>query len=499
LGYLAGPWFLFVTGWLRWPYAAAGVFCLIVLLWLVTTFLPKEIPPLRSGERLRQGLFGIAALALMLLAGAGEFVAQVPDWHRNHILLRDLTSMPWPVVYPDQTTLVYYFAAYLPAGLVGKLALAFGAPIETAFFCSRMAFWLWLSGGLFLAMEGFSLFCQSRWAGLTLFPWFGGFTVLAGLESPLTGYPCGLSYPSVLVNLTWAAPHALAAWLATALFLSFLSSPSSLRLWSLGLALGAIGLWSALHSALVTLGLVPLAFLVLGYRGLSGKLGRPPHGVALAPEISLLALSVLLVIFYLSKNPHGWGTTYADGSSSLSWTFRRPDFTWGLYVRFLLCEVLPWAGMILWAGRMTGRQLYPVLLMGLMLELFLIPLIHLGYHNDFCQRVSMAPCFVLWILAVQSWGQVRNATPLGHRVYTWVFLLLLALSGGKAVVQAGQTVMRTRAFGAPDVRFDQTPSLPDYDGHPMHEGYWSAWFFQHLARDNRITPTQPGKNETSRE
>lgn len=265
VAYLAVPVLIFLLGWVR---PAIGIPAALVvasvagaLVWPKKNSAPR--PALSQNHLL---LILTLAFAWPLLAGVGGVLPQSSDYLKHNLLLHDLTSTAWPVIYPHvggNTYLCYALGYYLVPALGGKLLGAAALPALTFLwtFAGLALFFYWLatltaSPGKMLAT--FLLFAPIGifW---TLFKAHGlpGLVRAEGLEPKLLYDGLLFGYNDSYTRFFYQPQHALAGWLGTAVLFE--------RLWTQKNPRGAVFAWAlcVLWSPLTSLGLllVPLAAL----------------------------------------------------------------------------------------------------------------------------------------------------------------------------------------------------------------------------------------------
>ena len=139
LSYLTAPLAVFFAGYLRAPFAVAGLAVLAFAWWYAVCKTPqvKQVGQEEQGITLSVPKL-VLLFALMLLwgylGGQTGFFYQNSDWGYRNAIYRDLITNSWPVYYPQKdTALVYYIGHWLvPAALTkqvgcGKSGAAGGA------------------------------------------------------------------------------------------------------------------------------------------------------------------------------------------------------------------------------------------------------------------------------------------------------------------------------------------------------------------------------------
>lgn len=133
LSYLTAPLAVFFAGYLRAPFAVAGLAVLAFAWWYAVCKTPqvKQVGQEEQGITLSVPKL-VLLFALMLLwgylGGQTGFFYQNSDWGYRNAIYRDLITNSWPVYYPQKdTALVYYIGHWLvPAALTKPVYALFG-------------------------------------------------------------------------------------------------------------------------------------------------------------------------------------------------------------------------------------------------------------------------------------------------------------------------------------------------------------------------------------
>ena len=317
--FISLPCFIFFGVWLR-PGWAVVVLPLLGSL-LVAYALrkpapgPGDGPPdlLPTSDRIsRRSLLVIVLLAIVWVSfsGAGGIGFQnLPDWDNKNHLISDLIQYDWPVAYDNGLTLNYYFALYLPAALVGKVA---GWAVAQWFLYGCV-----LAGAFLSLLWVYSFAGELGVKGAILFLAFGGLDVigylvtrqqLPRLGQPIEWWATTVQFSSNTTVLFWVPQHGLAGWILTALI--FDEAARMRRVAFTGLFVGLCFLWSPF----VALGLIPVAiaaYVVAEHRAL----------VSPANFVYLPLVAGLAAAFYaphqsgagLNAGPAIWSEHYSFG------------------------------------------------------------------------------------------------------------------------------------------------------------------------------------------
>lgn len=506
LFFLGLPYALFFAGWLQPLWAVAAILLLLIACGSALQAWPQADRAAASRLPLSPVhwvlLLGLA-VGLAYLSGAGGYGFQTHDWIKHEALLADLIARPWPVAYTYYTqpvALVYYFAQYLPAAAVGKLA---GPAAAHAFLLG------WTSLGLLLVLGWFCLLVRRATAAvLAVLLFFGGLDWLGLLLRHAWGWlvieaedwreiedwsDLVLQFDAPANSLFWAPQHALAGWLAGAM-LAYLLLHARPRLYLVPVAL------TPLWSPLITLGLLPL----LVVRGLTDHLPWRQRLAALFSLPNLTSLGLLALMgFYLSAKlgqispllvgslPHGW----LPVSVEMGWAQRLGEI--GL---FLLLEVGLWALLLVW-GRSHAHSREDVRGLGgsVLLGLFGVSLYGVGLNNDLGMRASIPLIFLLAAMVART---LTDPTVSRHRRGALLGLLILA-----AATPATAYVRQIAPLISPAAPWQSADHAPNSGIQTLYEqdavrfsqyvGSTAAPFFQTLARPLALPPVVAGPEYVS--
>ncbi len=458
LSYLALPYLALACGWLWWPYAT--VVGLVVLAGLASTYWMLDRQPLELPPSNRNGVnpVFIAAITagLLYLSGVGGLGYQQPgDWIKHNAVLHDLTVNDWPVQYvdvpgvPQGRYLTYYIAYYLPAAVVGRIVGLVGAHLALA---------AWTYCGLLLTAAWIGRLLGSRswllWAG-----WFAlsgmdalGVAVRGGGDWTFLEWWAALGqYSSNASLLVWVPQHALPGWIATAVIVDHAERRRDLA--SAGFAAALTGLWSPF----VTIGLVPLAVVIL----LRGRLrtALSLQNLVASPVILLICVAYLASV-ERGQVPNQWNITWYDWH----WFLKMLPLFWLL--EFGVYAILLYPSIRSEDQRPPGASWNRAWFWMAVATLTVLPLYRIGILNDLVMRASIPSLFVFWILVL------RLISSAGIRSDQWRGSLLLACLFVGAIqpfyqfaVQASGTPRHPGfAGGSPQVTIARVPEkfLPQY-------------------------------------
>jgi hypothetical protein len=234
-----------------WPLALPGSCAL-----LVTAAMGIRIP--ESGPKLafRWPILALSACAVML-SGAIPPFAENLDWTKHYAIFNLLADNPWPPSTETPLgdgTLRYYLAWYVIPAAAGKALGHFSVPLLAFVWSSIILFFA------FTVMFGDLSPARSFFAAVTFLLFSGadviGQIITHGRELPplavhLEWWAGFGELSSSMSSLLWVPQHALAGWLAAALFLRY--PTQSVRF--AGPLVAVVALWSPFCAV----GLTPLA------------------------------------------------------------------------------------------------------------------------------------------------------------------------------------------------------------------------------------------------
>lgn len=449
--YLAVPYLIFFYGWLHWWLAVPmTVICLLPILWDWKRS-PATSTSIQGQEKITIALWQVAAvsgaaLLFVLISGIGGWGWQNPDWEKHNMLLRDLVDQPWPIMYQLDTVqlpLVYYFAYYLPAALIGK---AFGW--VAANHAILVESWLGFSLAL---LWGVLLIKRSWWKAALLIGFFAGMDVLGYLlTAPVASMFLGerlsiydfewwsiaWNYPSFNHVLFWTPNQGLAGWLAAALILwEMFHHERKYTLWYLGL--------TALWSPFITFGLLPLVLAdwVSEPHTLSAWIRN--YGL---PNLCGVLLGSLTGFMYLAKfyplPPEVSGKITAGFFFALIRDSSELIAAFVLLALFWLLECGLY-GILAWKLLdRDDRRSRIALTIGLV-YLAILPFFQYGYYNDLLQKASIPALFALAIILGRA--VLGSGTRRGMQL---ALTVLLAIGIVTALINIGIQLEGTLKNGA---------------------------------------------------
>ena len=152
VAYLILPVLIYYFTFTKWIFSLLAILALFLIVFASIKFKsvnPKNKLKLFSSKK-SVVIFFITLLIICLwlfLTGVGDFTYQQTDYLKHNTILKDLIANEWPFAYSTETQtqpFVYYFAYYIPAALIGKIA---------GFTSANITFYIWTFIGVTL---GFS-------------------------------------------------------------------------------------------------------------------------------------------------------------------------------------------------------------------------------------------------------------------------------------------------------------------------------------------------------
>ncbi len=493
--YLTLPWLIFAVGWLR-DYAAVITSASLILpnFLLARRFLPLGQPGsafawLRKHAWLTASVL-VLAILLVLLAGIGGIGYQTADWFKHNAILKELATQPWPAyveVNGESLPLVYYFAFYLPAAVVGKAtgswALLNIAQALWALLGLGLAigwFWVLVKRASIVAALAFVAFSGLDIVGVLLsVAWQPASQIASLFENAHIEWWAGeFQYSSNATLLFWAPQHAIGGWILAGSMMFLYSLPEFRKFFPFFLAL------SLFWSPLVALGLLIFAVADL-WRTWSGWRIS-------ALDVAIYAASVWLLFLMLAFFATQLGSDLAAGSFAL--TLLDPRTASGqslvllllIFVLFVLVEV----GLSAWlAWQGAGKDFGPAerkLFYASLACLALLPFFRVGLFNDLAMRTSIPALFVLALYFTRA---LQSATlPKTLRLLAVLALLIGAVT---PMVELKRQIERWvdgqgMVLEKQDLRsiegVEALLETEDSQARSFYLGAADTWFFENLAQ-----------------
>jgi hypothetical protein len=430
--YVTLPSILFIGGWLRIYWAAP---LLMVLAYLLTqAFITENSNTDADTTYDWPGTVGILAIAAYICyaTGVGGHVEQSFNYVYDNIKLYDLVANSWPVYYPDKEAFYcYYFGYYLP---IAAFINAFSG-VEHAEAISFI--WAWLGVALCCFWVRLLLQFRRSWmviiflltgtfgVALTFFnsldvkflravedfsypytfikTWWSGGRPTLNTSIP---FHCAIKYASTMTTMAWAPYHYISGMLFPALAYYQIVRRKTFN------SVPLIAVSTLIWSPFVLLGMLPIL--------LYGLLRFFRTIFNLQSVLAIILLSPFLIFL-----------TSHDTSESIVRGFIwecKPRW-WLNYILFVGIEVGIFGFVIFLYGRryLCGEE-RTVLIFNLV-ALAVIPLVYVGFYNDFSIKVGIAPMFYLVLFFVKVISRMLVDFRSGNRVRwgSWSYVIVLAL------------------------------------------------------------------------
>ena len=428
--YVTLPLFIFFLGFVK-PIFSIPVFLVlsVALYWAITddnVYENKNNKITISKKQLI--IFFFLFLLWTYFAGFNGFYYQSGDWSCRNPIFHDLVLMDWPVVYENNSALVYYIGFWLPAAAVTKIIGLFGVSSSALWIIAKQLFWLWGAIGVYLI---FLLLCiyqnamktKERIIVFLIFVFFSGLDILGMLTLGTGWYISGAihiewwsliyQYSSITTCLFWVFNQSVIPWLVVILFL-FEKSPKNFLL--LGMACFASG-------PLPFVGLV-ICMLLRGIEQLIEAIKKKQVKPFLKNTFSISNILVLLTVFpilasyFLSNTSVSTGTNTGNNPLFDSFIEYIKD---PIFVFFFFFEVAIYA-LLVWKEHKRDLMYY-----GIIASLVVIPYFYVGSASDFCMRASIPALFILMIYCAQM---ILNRIVTQNKKDLCAYILALALLVG---------------------------------------------------------------------
>lgn len=395
--YLSVPMYIFVFGWLKLPYGIITALALTVGVFFAWKDAPEmDIPDFNRHSIAK--IIGIIAIAFIwvYVSGIGGFAYQNYDFMWRNGLLEKLVAEDFPVIIKDENpyfenpaALIYYFAAWLPAALVGKM---WGIKAANIFL------YLWCAAGILIVFSLLSLRNKKQSVFLVLaFIFFSGLDAVGDfILHNSTGYlwfstahienwSYGFQMSSFCTQLFWVFNQAIPAWIITLLLLCQKNNRSVLFIYS----------FSFMACTLPAIGMIP----ILACIGIWRIIELYDKAKVLVENVKI----ILKDIFTFQNMCSGVILTLLSGMFLTSNTSTKNKFhmtdikrLFMSYLIFCLLEFLVYYFAIY--KYQKKNPLYWTSLAALLI----VPTISFGIHVDFVMRASIPSLVVLFLLTADT-------------------------------------------------------------------------------------------------
>ncbi len=439
------------------------------------------------------------AFVWCFLAGQGGFWYQSSDHAYRNAIFKDLIYHPWPVVFEKYDVLLNYYVGYwiVPA-LFGKIFLFMTRSREVAWLVARIALLLWsvLNITICFLLLSNVLKCKTTkrfFSAVLVFICFSGLDILgiyllnkkAGLH--LEWWCSGYQYSAFTVCLFWVYNQAVPAWIATLLLLS------ERRIENFAFC----GLCILISSPIPLFGLFPL-YLVTWLEEL---IKSKEKIVIIKKVVSIQNIIACLIIFpiclvYFSTNAainmkdisqKGFSSAVEKTESALATNhIRQASHTSCLSAeRIKSCIKLAVFFMVeagIYILLLLKKQKKSLLFWCLILELLIIPFIHIGTSHDFCMRASIPPLIVLMTMTFEDFYDSYKKKTYKFTVYCVIFAFAI-LTPGKEIYRGVYEICKDRRFEDNRIISIEETISPDYGWNNfISYDYSESFFYKYLSK-----------------
>jgi hypothetical protein len=389
--YLMIPAIIFLVGWVKlWISLPIIILMGIFIVLRINKDVDKPINIKEYFKTNKKEILITLAITLLLvfMSGIGGFVFQNTDHLYRNGVFKELVNNEWPVYsepggnFSREVIMVYYFALWLPAAVVGKL-LGFKAGL--------IALYLWCSIGVYITFKYLKVYYKKNYyMPILLFIGFSGLDIVSKFlygnniwelinSTTHLEWGAGYQFSSFTTQLFWVFNQAIPAWLLTLMILNEKDNKRLLVLISFGL----------IFSTLPTFGLM---FIVL-YKVFfdeKDKLSIKEIIDKIRDTISVENILIGIPLFII------FGTFVASNSTSGNITvgipvYRIPGVLLAMTLEFLLYYYFVFK-------HCKEKNL---ILLSLTL-LIICPFIKINGTGDFCMRASIPGLIVFFTLLLEA-------------------------------------------------------------------------------------------------
>lgn len=501
--YLALPVIIFMLTWIRPSIGIPAALLVIGALFLATR--KSEASAITFSHRT---IFITIAVAFVwcFFAGQGGFWYQSADHAWRNAVFRDLVYHPWPVVFEQQNVLLNYYVGYwLVPALLGKALFFITQSAGVAWMTAKIALLLWSTFSITLCFMLLAnvLRCDSPkryFAAVIVFIFFSGLDILgvyilnkkAGLH--LEWWCHGCQYSSFTTCLFWVFNQAVPAWIATLLLLNdrrieifafcglaiLISSPIPLiGLFPIYLAVGLEELIKSkeklimvkkifsLQNIIACLIIFPICFIYFSENAAVSKKGVIPQKPAVVVQVAPAQASTPA----LSNAPNQ--PAPKPDSKAVKMIKRGIKL-----VLFFVFEAGIYLLMLLRKKRKS------ILFWCIVIELMIIPFIHIGMANDFCMRASISPLVVLMTMVFDDFYDSYEKKSIKFTVYCIIFAFAF-LTSGKEFYRGAFEIYKHRKFEDNRIiSIENTISKNRRWNNFISYDYSESFLYKYLAKKN---------------
>ena len=410
VAYLVLPFLIFVGGWMKLYIAIPVILIVVFCGWRVCEEMPELWMPEWTRDNIIKALFIVGVFAIWVYySGIGKFVFQNADHATRNGIFNILVEYDWPIVngkilpenqnLMNKTGMIYYIGFWLPAALIGKVA-----GLRAGYYAQAV----WALMGIVLT---YFMICHyfrklKIWPVL-VFIFFSGLDIVgvyltsmdivnSGTIWHLEWWGTPYQYSSMTTQLFWVFNQAIPAWLCTMLI--YIQKNNRNMIYILACCM--------LNCTLPFIGLFAIVIFMCATRKSPEKeCTLQKRFIYLIKDTCTIQNVIgggcigILSFLYLLGNVSG---THIMNKNSRGYEF---DNSLAKLVLFLILD-LGVNVVVLYQYYKKEKIFYFVVL-----GLCIIPIIRIGYSNDFCMRVSIPGLFLimLWCIDVlgKSWNQKK--------------------------------------------------------------------------------------------
>lgn len=451
--YITLPIIIFFIGWLKLHWAI-----LFTIFYLFASFrVCKDEIDADLMILPKSALTGIIVIAVIwcLMAGQGGYFSQSEDFNYRNAIFRDMISLDWPIMYPqNNTAMVYYIGHWMVPALIGKIAM-FVAGKNIGWILGNFTLFLWTTIGIILVTLLIIKAVRIKKTKtiiivMIIFVFFSGLDIIGILFQSITNrrliivnhlewWATLAQYSSISTCLFWIFNQALVPWLIILLYIN----KESIKNYAF------LGFSCLLYAPLPFIGIIPY---------LIGKASLELVNAFKKKEVLLYfkqTFSVQNIIALFTIFPIMYLYYYSNSTINSAGVQMNNNSPWGLLktmVVISLFVVLEFAlyAIVIYYENKKNLDYYICVIM-----LFTILFLKIGNANDFTMRVSIPSLMMLMILVIKSLLQVEHKMlnnqkhPLKRykTIILVVLLLLGAFTPATEFIRATSTVIEHGKFG----------------------------------------------------
>ncbi len=470
--YLALPVLIFLLGWIRLPYAILAVTALLVG---IIYSLKHEYMNNRNAYIYIHWkwlvFIAVFLFVFAIISGVGGFYYQSRDFNWRNAIFNDLIKFEWPVIYnKTNTALVYYFAYWLPAALIGKLFGRTAADIALlnytfiglliVFFLMYMLLKINKFSQILILMSVFLLFSGLDVLGAQFAEILLG-TPYYFIPNHLEWWTWSREYSSNMTQLMWVFNQSLMSWITIALLL-LQKKPNNFAV---------IGILLLASGPIPFIGFFPYAVVLAIKYVIKNKKSLPMSKIIkniMSLQNVLFGVIVFpIVYFFLTSNT----IVQEKGFQLVSLQFNAIYIFF--FVMFIVLEVLVYLIPLL----LCNKKDVILILTGVLL--CIIPFFKLGADEDFIMKASVPALFILMIYLVKFFIGKKD---LNKKNRVIELILIIAFTIGTLTPIVEQTRALKEIVSAKNITRvqDNIVTFSDMDEEDGNNNFLSRNYFQNI-------------------